>query len=234
VPQEMIISGIFDSGHFDFDGNFVFVHLETGQSLYHLGGDAHGIAVQTTDGFQATKTLKKIDEAIGGEFRLLTWVDMHRTLFEAVAAERQAMYFILLFLMVVAAFCITNTMITVVYQKRTEIGVLKAVGANERQISNVFLIQGIVIGLMGVVTGQILAFIVIENRVVVTDFIGWIFKIDIFSEAQYKIPGGLPAVVVPYDVFMISLGALIACLIASTFPAWMASRLEPAKALRNE
>ena len=234
VPQEMTITGIFDSGHYDFDGNFVFVHLETGQSLYRLGPDAHGIAVQTSDGFKASEVRDKIYEVTDSQYRMLTWVDMHRTLFEAVAAERQAMYFILLFLMIVAAFCITNTMITVVYQKRSEIGLLKAVGATEQQISNVFLFQGFIIGVMGVVTGQVLAWIVIQNRKAITEFIGKVFSIDIFSEAQYKIPGGLPAVVVPYDVFMISLGALIACLVASTAPAWIASRLEPAKALRSE
>lgn len=234
VPQEMTISGIFDSGHYDFDGNFVFIHLETGQTLYHLGPDAHGIAVQTTDGFKASEVRDKIYELTDSQFRMLTWVDMHRTLFEAVAAERQAMYFVLFFLTIVAGFCIMNTMITVVYQKRSEIGVLKAVGATERQISNVFLFQGFVIGAIGVLVGLILAMIVVTFREPITTFLGWLFGIDIFSDAQYKIAGGLPAKVEIADVTIISTCGLIACLVASTAPAWIASRLEPAKALRSE
>ena len=234
VPMELTVTGIFDSGHWDFDSNIIFVHLETGQVLYNLGGDAHGIAIDTDDGFKADRYRDEIHKAIGYEYRAMTWVDMHRTIFEAVAAERQAMYFILLFLMIVSGFCIMNTMITVTYQKRSEIGLLKAIGATEGQIARLFLMQGVIVGLLGVVVGLVLAAVIIEYRNPITDFIGQHFGIDMFAEDIYKIAGGLPAVVTLHDVLWISAGGFIACTLASAVPAIMAARLEPAKALRSE
>lgn len=234
IPQELTVTGIFDSGHWDFDSNIIFVHLETGQVLYNLGGDVHGIAVETENGFKADKYRDAIHEAIGHEYRALTWVDMHRTIFEAVAAERQAMYFILLFLMIVSGFCIMNTMITVTYQKRSEIGLLKAIGATEGHIARLFLMQGVIVGLLGVLVGLIWAAVVIKYRNPITDFIGKNFGIDMFAEDIYKIAGGLPAVVTLHDVLWISAGGFVACALASAVPAIMAARLEPAKALRSE
>ncbi|MCB1237242.1 MAG: ABC transporter permease [Verrucomicrobiae bacterium] len=308
LPQELRVTGIFDSGNFEFDGNFIFVHLETGQTLYNLGSGVHGLALTTTDAMKAGSIRDEIllslggeravahltagevlreagplgmaalllvvflagpwrrrgwaiagavltgiallglayelwrfvsgvgshDGVVGAQVRAMTWMDLHRQIFEAVATERQAMYFVLFFLMIVSGFCITNTMITVVFQKRSEIGLLKAVGGTERQISNVFLFQGFIIGVFGVLAGLALAGLVIAYRQPIIAFFGKWFGIEIFSNQVYMIDGGLPAVVQVRDILIISFGSLLACLIAATLPANLAARLEPAKALRGE
>ena len=161
-------------------------------------------------------------------------MDIHKYIFDAVATERQAMYFLLFMIMIVAAFCIMNTMITVVYQKRSEIGVLKALGASEGQVASLFLIQGMVVGVIGVISGLGLAALIITYRNPITSTIGKMFGIEIFSSQVYMIEGGLPAVITANDVIAISLGAFISCALASLAPAWLAARLEPAKSLRSE
>jgi len=234
LPQELTVTGIFDSGHYDFDSNVVFVHLETGQALYNLRDGVHGLAIATEDGFLAHQFRDAIAAATDYNYRVASWMDIHKYIFDAVATERQAMYFLLFMIMIVAAFCIMNTMITVVYQKRAEIGVLKALGASERQVAALFLIQGMVVGVIGVVAGLGLAALIIAFRNAITSTIGKLFGIEIFSSQVYMIEGGLPAVVTSHDVIAISLGAFISCALASLAPAWLAARLEPAKSLRTE
>lgn len=234
LPQELIVTGIFNSGHYDFDSNVVFVHLETGQALYNLSDGVHGLAIETDNGFLAHQVRDAIAEATDYNYRVASWMDIHKYIFDAVATERQAMYFLLFMIMIVAAFCIMNTMITVVYQKRAEIGVLKALGASERQVASLFLIQGMVVGVIGVLTGLGLAALIITYRNAITGTIGKLFGIEIFSSQVYMIEGGLPAVVTANDVIAISMGAFISCALASLAPAWLAARLEAAKSLRSE
>lgn len=234
LPKELVITGIFNSGHYDFDSNVVFVHLETGQALYNLRDGVHGLAIETADGFLAHQVRDEIAKATDYNYRVASWMDIHKYIFDAVATERQAMYFLLFMIMIVAAFCIMNTMITVVYQKRSEIGVLKALGASEGQVASLFLIQGMVVGVIGVISGLGLAALIITYRNPITSTIGKMFGIEIFSSQVYMIEGGLPAVITANDVIAISLGAFISCALASLAPAWLAARLEPAKSLRSE
>ena len=235
APQEVTVTGIFDSGHWDFDANIVFVHLETAQVLYNFDLDeCHGIAVRTDDGFKANEYQEKLHELLPQQFRVLTWVQMHKLIFDAVAAERQAMYLILFMIMIVGGFCIMNTMITVTFQKRSEIGLLKALGAREEQVAWVFLFQGVLVGLVGVVVGLLLSQVTLYFR---NDMAGWIgstFGVDLFSAEIYKVDGGLPAKQTVRDLIIISTGAFFACTIASLVPALIAASLQPAKALRSE
>lgn len=235
APQEVTVTGIFDSGHWDFDSSIIFIHLETAQVLYNFGlEECHGIAVRTDDGFKANKFQEKFHALLPQQFRVMTWVEMHKLIFDAVAAERQAMYLILFMIMIVGGFCIMNTMITVTFQKRSEIGLLKALGALEGQVAWVFLFQGILVGLVGVVVGLLLSQVTLYFR---NDMAGWIgrsFGVDIFSEEIYKVAGGLPAKQTLRDLVIISTGAFFACTLASLIPALIAASLQPAKALRSE
>lgn len=235
APQEVTVTGIFDSGHWDFDSNIVFVHLETAQVLYNFAPEeCHGIAVRTDDGFKANEYQETFHSLLPQQYRVMTWVEMHKLIFDAVAAERQAMYLILFMVMIVGGFCIMNTMITVTYQKRSEIGLLKALGALEGQVAWVFLVQGILVGVVGVVVGLLFAQLTLYFR---NDMAGWIgsnFGVDIFSEEIYKVDGGLPAKQTQRDLVIISVGAFLACTVASLVPALLAAKMQPAKALRSE
>lgn len=235
APQEVTVTGIFDSGHYDFDSNIVFVNLETAQILYNFDlEDCHGIAVRTDDGFLADKYQEKLYTLLPQQFRILTWFEMHRVIFDAVAAERQAMYLILFMIMIVSGFCIMNTMVTVVSQKRSEIGLIKALGATEGQIAWVFLFQGIFVGLVGVCVGLAIAQLTIINRNHLAGFVGSTFGVELFSEEVYKVDGGLPAKQTWSDAIIISAGAFLASTVASVIPALIAAFLQPARALRSE
>lgn len=235
APQEVTVTGIFDSGHWDFDANIIFLHLETAQILYGFDlEECHYVTVRTDDGFKADIYRDKLIAVLPQHFMVRTWMEIFKTLFDAVAAERQAMYLILFLVMVVAGFCIMNTMITVTFQKRSEIGLLKALGAREEQVASVFLMQGIFVGIVGVVVGLIMAQVTIYFR---NDMAGWIgstFGVDLFSAEIYKVDGGLPAKQTVRDLVIISTGAFVACTIASLVPAVIAASLQPAKALRSE
>lgn len=235
APQEVTVTGIFDSGHWDFDANIIFLHLETAQVLYGFDlEECHYITIRTDDGFKADVYRDKLLAALPQHFLVRTWMEIFKTLFDAVAAERQAMYLILFLVMIVAGFCIMNTMITVTFQKRSEIGLIKALGAREGQVASVFLMQGMLVGLVGVIVGLLMAQLTIYFR---NDMAGWIgstFGVDLFSAEIYKVDGGLPAKQTVRDLVIISTGAFIACTIASLVPAVIAASLQPAKALRSE
>lgn len=235
APQEVTVTGIFDSGHWDFDANIIFLHLETAQVLYNFDlQECHGLAVRTDDGFRADQYQARLYSSLPDQYRVLTWTQMHKMIFDAVAAERQAMYLILFMIMIVGGFCIMNTMITVTFQKRSEIGLMKALGAREGQVAWIFLFQGVLVGLVGVLVGHGMAFFTIRQRNHLARWIGEKFGVDIFAAEVYKVDGGLPAIQTWQDTAIISIGAFIACTVASLIPAVIAASLQPAKALRSE
>lgn len=235
APQEVTVTGIFSSGHWETDANLVYLHLETAQVLFNFDlEECHGISVRTDDGFQADVYKEKLYEILPQQFLILTWMEMNQVFFDAVATERQAMYLILSMIMIVSSFCIMNTMITVTFQKRSEIGLMKALGAREGQIASIFIHQGIFVAFIGVTVGLAVAQVTILFRNKIAGFIGSTFGVEIFSAEAYKVDGGLPAVQSLSDLVIISVGAFLACIIASVIPATIAASLQPAKALRSE
>jgi lipoprotein-releasing system permease protein len=235
APQELTVTGIFDSGHFDFDNNVVFTHLETAQVLYNFDlEECHGIAIRTDDGFKAGEYQSELYTVLPDQYRILTWGQIHKALFDAVAGERQMMYLILFMVVIVASFCTMNTMITVTFQKRAEIGLMKALGAREEQVASVFLFQGIIVGLLGVALGLLIGYLTVHFRNEMAGWLGQQFGINFFSEEVYKVDGGLPAQIRMKDILIISIGSFVLCVIAALIPASVAASMQPAKALRSE
>lgn len=235
APQEVTVTGIFDSGHWDFDSQFVYIHLETAQVLYGFDlEECHGVAARVEDAFRAHEYSEKLHAVLPQQFRAMTWGERYRSIFNAVATEKQAMYIILFMIMVVGAFCIMNTMITVTVQKRSEIGLLKALGSTEEQIVRIFLLQGLLVGIIGVAVGMALAQWTILERNTIGAWLGDTFGIAIFAEDIYKVDGGIPAKQSLKDLITISVGSFLACTLAALIPALIAASLQPAKALRSE
>ena len=143
------------------------------------------------------------------------------------------MFFLLMFIILVAAFGIMNTLITMTVQKTREIGVLKALGARTGQVISVFLIQGMVIGIFGVVSGLALGITLIRWRNEVSQWLASALGVEIFPRSVYQF-NEIPAEVVPGDVALICISAFVICSLAALIPAWIASRLDPVKALRCE
>ena len=233
LPKELTVTGIFETGHYIHDSEFLLVPLYIGQELYGLGDSLHGITVKTDNPYNAQHVKEEIEPLLTPPQFAQTWIDMNRQYFEAVRLERNVMFFLLLIIVVVAAFGIMSTLITVTVQKRREIGIVKALGATISQIIWVFLGQGTVVGLFGTLTGLGLGMTLIRYR---NEFSHWLantLHIEIFPREVYQF-SEIPAQVVPYDVTVICISAFLICSIAALIPAYFAARLDPVKALRYE
>jgi lipoprotein-releasing system permease protein len=147
--------------------------------------------------------------------------------------ERNVMFFILLFIVIVAAFGIMNTLITVTVQKTREIGILKALGARTGQIIGVFVGQGIVVGIFGTLIGLATGIWLVQYRNQVSHWLSGVLGIEIFPQSIYQF-AEIPAEIVPSDIAIICASAFAICTVAAVIPAWFAARMDPVSALRYE
>jgi len=233
LPKELTVTGIYETGHYLHDSQFLLVPIYIGQELYDLGDALHGITVKTDNPYGAERVKEKIEEFLQAPEFAETWIDMNRQYFEAVRLERTVMFFLLFFIVVVAAFGIMSTLITVTVQKRREIGIVKALGANISQIIWVFLGQGTVVGLFGTLTGLGLGMTLIRYRNEFSHWLASTLHIEIFPREVYQF-SEIPAQIVPQDVTIICISAFLICSLAALVPAYFAARLDPVKALRYE
>jgi lipoprotein-releasing system permease protein len=233
MPADLTVTGIFESGRYDYDFNIVFVPLHIGQELYSLGDDVHGISVETTGAYRAEAVKEALNETFNGEVTAETWIDRNKDRFDAIRVERNVMFIILMFLIVIAAFSIMNTLITVTVQKTREIGVMKALGARTWQIVWVFLAQGMLVGFFGNAFGLGLGMTLIRYRNEFKEWLANVLHIQLFPADIYEF-SSIPAEVVPRDVAIICICAFLICSVAALIPAYFAARLDPVKALRYE
>jgi lipoprotein-releasing system permease protein len=229
TPKDLIVTGIFDSVRY---GEMMLLPLEIGQDLYELGPNVHGLSIELKDPFLADQVNRKISTSLPFGWNSETWIQRNKQLFATIRNERGMMYFVLFFIILVAAFSTMNTMITVTVQKRHEIGVMKAIGARVSQIVGVFIGQGLIVGLIGSVSGLAAGSLVLYNRNGIRDILAQRLGLEIFPEEMYGV-AEIPAQIVTGDIAIICLGAFILCTLAALPPAYMVARLDPAKALRD-
>jgi len=233
LPKELTVTGIFETGHYLHDSEFLLVPIYVGQELYGLGDALHGITVRTNNPYSAERVKQAIEQFLQPPEYAQTWIDMNHQFFEAVRLERSVMFFLLFFIVVVAAFGIMSTLITVTVQKRREIGIMKALGANIAQVIWVFLGQGTVVGLFGTLTGLGLGMTLIRYRNEFSQWLATTLHIEVFPREVYQF-SAIPAEIIPRDVAIICISAFFICAIAALIPAYFAARLDPVKALRYE
>ena len=233
LPKELTITGIFETGHYLHDSEYLLVPVYVGQELYGLQDGLHGITVRTDDPYSAERVKQAIEQFLQPPEYAQTWIDMNHQFFEAVRLERSVMFFLLFFIVVVAAFGIMSTLITVTVQKRREIGIMKALGANIAQVIWVFLGQGTVVGLFGTLTGLGLGMALIRYRNEFSQWLATTLHIEVFPREVYQF-SAIPAEIIPRDVAIICISAFFICSIAALIPAYFAARLDPVKALRYE
>ena len=233
LPADLLVTGIFKSGRYVYDSEFLLVPLHVGQELYGLGDDLHGLSVKTDDPYLAPQVKEELLSILPPHLNVSTWMELNKQIFDAIAMERNVMFFLLLFIVIVAAFGIMNTLITVTVQKTREIGIMKALGATTSQIVWIFLAQGMIVGFFGNITGLGLGMALVRWRNEVKDFLARALGIEVFPASVYQF-SAIPAEVVPRDVAIICISAFVICSLAALIPAYSAARLDPVKALRYE
>ncbi|MDB6020036.1 MAG: hypothetical protein JWR19_4525 [Pedosphaera sp.] len=232
LPQDYEVRGIFESGYFEYDQSVVVTSLGNFQDLYQLDDNVHGLMVMLTDPYKATAVRAQLVRALGPNYRITTWTEENNAM-SAVLVEKNVMLYILFFIVIVAAFGITCTLITFVVLKTREIGVLKALGASSRQVMWIFLSQSLVVSIFGVLIGTGLGMLALHYRNAFLHLMRNLTGIELFPANIYNF-SELPALIVPGDILIICGGSLLICLLAAAFPVWSASRLKPVEALRHE
>ena len=233
VPPEYEIRGIFDVGYYEYDLSVVVTALRDAQDLYDLGKSVHGIIVMLHDPYQAPAVQKQLERTLGPDFRTSTWMDENSYLLNALVVEKNVMFYILFFIMIVAALCILSALITFVVQKTREIGMLKALGSTDLQVAGIFLSQGALVGGIGNLAGYGLGMLALTYRNEFLDFMNRMTGFQLFPREIYGF-GALPALIVPKDILLICGSAWIICILGGVIPAWRAGRLKPVEALRYE
>jgi lipoprotein-releasing system permease protein len=233
LPEEFVVRGIFDVGYYEYNANVIITSLENAQDLYRLEGRVHGLLVMLRDPYQAAAVRGQIYNAVEDDLRITLWTEENSAILNALVVEKNVMFYLLFFIMIVAAFGIMNSLITFVVQKTREIGMLKALGATRGQVLWLFLSQSLVVGVAGVVTGFGLGMLALEYRNGFLRFMNRWTGVELFPASIYSF-SDLPALIVPGDIALICGSALVICVMAGLIPAWSAGRLQPVEALRHE
>jgi lipoprotein-releasing system permease protein len=233
VPDELVVRGIFDVGYYEYNATVIVTSLANAQDLYGLNGEVHGLMVMLDDPFKAETVQAELQRTLGSDYHVATWTEESSALLSALVVEKNVMFYLLFFIMIVAAFGIMNSLITFVVQKTREIGMLKALGGTRGQVLWLFLSQGLLVGVAGVITGFGLGMLAVTYRNEFLHVMRRLTHIELFPAQIYGFTE-LPALLVPGDIAIICGSALLICLLAGLIPAWNAARLRPVEALRYE
>ena len=233
LPDDYEVRGIFDVGYFEYNANIVVTSLENAQNLYNLDDTVHGLMVMLRDPYQAPQVRRELATALGPNYTMSIWTEENSGILNALLVEKNVMFYLLFFIVLVAALCILSAQITFVVQKTREIGMLKALGATNLQISGIFLAQSAIIGVLGVISGYGLGMLAITYRNEFLHFMNRMTGFELFPASIYGF-GDLPAIIDPRDILIICGLSFLICIFGGVLPAIRAGRLKPVEALRYE
>jgi len=222
--KQFKVTGYFESGMYDFDGTFAFIHLKDAQKIMRLKDEVSGIEVRIKDIYKAGEIGQKIKSELGFPYWTLDWMRRNQNLFAALKLEKLVMFIILTLIVLVAAFNIASTLIMMVMGKTKDIAILKAMGATDKSIMKIFVFKGMVIGSIGTSLGFLFGLIIctiLEH-----------FKIAELTGDIYYFTTKLPVQMEFFDVFLIVTSALVICFLATLYPARQAAKLDPVEAIR--
>lgn len=230
--KRFTVKGVFSVGA-ELDGSYTLIHMDDASKLMRTDGKAEGVRLLVDDLFQAPKVAEEAARQLSGRHYISDWTRTHGNLFQAIRMEKTMIGLLLMFIVAVAAFNIVSTLVMVVTDKTADIAILRTMGATPGRIMRIFIVQGAVIGITGTLVGTALGILGAYN---ISGFIAWLeaFMGHQFLSADVYFISYLPSQLQWQDVWIISGAGLAMSLLATIYPAWRASRVDPAEALRYE
>ncbi len=230
--EQMTVAGTFDSGHYEYDSTLVLLHHEDAQRIFRLEGPT-GIRLKLRDLHQARTVAQELASSLSGDLLIRDWTQQNRTWFAAVQLEKRMMFIILTLIVAVAAFNLVSTLVMTVQDKRADIAILRTLGASPRSIMGIFVVQGAMVGVIGTLAGLLLGLSIAVNIDVIVPAIERLLSASFLPKDIYLI-SRMPSDPQPADIVPIGVISLVLSFVATLYPSWRASRVNPAEALRYE
>ena len=234
VPRlkQMTVVGTFDSGHYEYDSTLALIHLDDAAKLFRLEGPS-GVQLRLTDLHQARDVAAQLSQRLGPNLAVRDWTRTNQNWFSAVQLEKRLMFIILTLIVAVAAFNLVSTLVMTVTDKRADIAILRTLGATPRSIMGVFMVQGALSGVIGTLAGVLLGLLVSFNIGTIVPFIEHVLNTSFLPGSIYLI-SRMPSDPQWNDILPITVISLVLAFLATLYPSWRASRVQPAEALRYE
>ncbi|WP_411725428.1 lipoprotein-releasing ABC transporter permease subunit [Methyloglobulus sp.] len=235
VPRmrRFTVVGIFKVGMYEYDRNMALIHIDDAAKLFRLKTAVSGLRIKLDDVFNAPKITQTLGSGLSAEYIVSDWTMAHENFFKAIKTEKAVMFIILLLIVAVAAFNIVSTLVMVVTDKRGDIAILKTQGLTSRSVMGIFMVLGTVIGVVGTILGTGGGILLALNAGHIVSDIEKFFKVRFLPADVYYI-SDLPSKLIWSDVYMIAAMAFVLSLLATIYPAWQASKINPAEVLRYE
>ncbi len=224
--------GTFNSGHYEYDSTLVLMHHEDAERLFRLEGPT-GVRLKLKDLHQAPEVTQQLAHSLSGHLLIRDWTQQNKTWFAAVQVEKRMMFIILTLIVAVAAFNLVTTLVMTVTDKRADIAILRTLGASPCSIMGVFVVQGALVGVIGTLAGLALGLLVACNIDVIVPAIERALHTSFLPKDIYLI-SQMPSEPQRSDIVPITIISLILAFVATLYPSWRASRVNPAEALRYE
>jgi lipoprotein-releasing system permease protein len=231
--RQLTVVGIFAAGHYEFDSTLALMNIQDAQKIFQLDDAVSGVRLKVDDIFAAPQVSRELSRTISVDAFLLDWTRQNVNYFRAVEIEKRMMFIILTLIIAVAAFNLVSTLVMVVTDKHPDIAILRTLGASPATIMRIFIVQGVVIGVVGTVLGVIGGLLLAGNIDVIVPAIERAFNFQILSKEVYYI-SEIPSQIQAPDVIWVALVSLVLSFLATLYPSWRASRINPAEALRYE
>jgi lipoprotein-releasing system permease protein len=234
VPRlkQMTVVGTFDSGHFEYDSGLAMIHQDDAARIFRLEGPT-GVRLKLKDLNQAPEVAEELSRTLSGDVMVRDWTRQNRTWFAAVQVEKRMMFIILTLIVAVAAFNLVSTLVMTVTDKRADIAILRTLGASPGSIMGIFVVQGAAVGVIGTLAGLLLGLLVAFNIDVIVPALEQAFHASFLPKDIYLI-SRMPSDPQQSDIMPIALISLVLAFVATIYPSWRASRVNPAEALRYE
>ncbi len=234
VPRlkQMTVVGTFDSGHYEYDSALVLMHVDDAARIFRLEGPS-GVRLKLQDLHQARAVAGELAKTLTGDLLIRDWTRQNRTWFAAVQLEKRMMFIILTLIVAVAAFNLVSTLVMTVTDKRADIAILRTLGASPQSIMGIFVVQGAMVGVIGTLAGLVLGLGVAFNIDVLVPALEHFLGATFLPKDVYLI-SSMPSDPQQSDILPVAIISLVLAFVATLYPSWRASRVNPAEALRYE